>query len=127
MTDAPHAEKIELPIFEAIKSGYRLAFECVGSLWRASAILVLLLVAIDAVKARSGASTSEPAALWQWVVAVLWSAGLAPYAVLIHRRIILGDQQDRYLTTALSRRVARFARLLIAFEVAPLIWGMLIL
>jgi hypothetical protein len=127
MTDTPHSEKIELPIFEAIKSGYRLAFECITGLWRASAILVVLLVAIDAAQVLAGANASGLDAVWQWVVAVLWSAGLAPYAVLIHRRVIMGDRQDRYLTAAWSRRVGHFAGLLVAFEVAPLVWDILLL
>src|SRR5258706_12973972 len=101
---------------DVAKAGFRDGFDSAKSLSRATAIFFGLSFVIDVVAALAGfqSPTAGPVALF--VGSVVKSAVLAPYAVLVHRRLILGEQDDDYWTAVGMPRTLRFFGVLVLFN-----------
>jgi hypothetical protein len=94
-------------MWTVVKAAYQLAISCFVGLRGATGLAFLVQFAIEIVVApeTNGSVEEMTRVMADMAEAVL----LSPYAILIHRRIILHDRDDRYLTAATSARVVRFA------------------
>jgi hypothetical protein len=95
-------------LLRSARASYRYAGECFVGLLSAS--LVASVVELLSILARGEPEDGlSPAFLaWNAVITLIEAAALSPFAVLIHRRIILRDGNVSYWNAATSRNTHRF-------------------
>jgi hypothetical protein len=104
MTSASNPAHPALPIWESVKAAYPLAIEnFLGLRW---ATVVVLAFELFPAWLRLTAPLDTTALM---VANALAPILVAPYGVLIHRRVILGELGRSYAGAALSMRAVRFA------------------
>jgi hypothetical protein len=96
-------------VWRSVKAGYLLAFQCIGALPGATAWAIACSFLADAAS-RHFARGEHGSPLWAPVLCdVLLGVAVSPYAILIHRRIIVGDMARSVLAAATWPRTWRFA------------------
>jgi hypothetical protein len=113
--------RARFPVLDTAEAGYRLAVGSIRDLPVACVTLVLLLY-VPGYLLNELRHSIDVEHVWQglavsYAEAVLQAAALAPFAVLVHRRIILGVVQDRYWSAAWARRTAFFFGLAVLVDV----------
>ena len=105
-----------------VKASYQLATSCFFALRAATALVILAELAIAIVADPLRGTDSSAEEMTSFVVDLVDTIVLSPYAILIHRRIILHDMASSYLAAARNARVVRFvgATLLFVFANALL-------
>jgi hypothetical protein len=103
------AERRRIAIWANVKTTYRLGWDCFGGLGAATIISIVLQFFIGLLRpAPTPAASGSELVMW-FGLALLRALVLAPYAVLVHRRILLGEEGRSYWSSTTSRRTARFA------------------
>jgi hypothetical protein len=108
----------EIPIWQTVKTAYRLGFESVLA-FPSTAIAVT--AALFAINTYSIPEAVAGVAVPYWIEIAVYHfvrvVVLAPFAILIHRSIVLGDHAATYWTTVFRSRAIRFIAALLLLDI----------
>jgi hypothetical protein len=117
MQEIVGSQRGRLAIWESVKVSYRLAAESISGLSIATVILVIAQLLIALVRPPPPLVLSTTGLVVSTVCNVLAAIVMAPYAVLIHRRILLQEESRNYVIAAASRRTMHFAGVAVGLAV----------